>query len=101
MNRDCQVIEELWAELNPACQIHGCEIDGAGTVHIWILYSRNHQQQPLELVLGNPPRMVIRGLKNAIEVEARARRLSSVKGSTVISGETGNSAAGIVGERDK
>lgn len=90
----CRAIEELWIQLNPACRVHGCEIDAAGTVHIWILYSRNRQQQPLELVLGNPPRTVIRTLRNAIDVAARARRLSSVKGSTIISGETGNSATG-------
>lgn len=101
MSRDCTVISELWVALNTHCQVHGCEIDPAGTVHIYILYSRNKKQHPLELCLGNPPRTVIRGLRQALNEEARAKRLSQATGSTVISEAPGNSIAGEMGERDK
>jgi hypothetical protein len=100
-SRDCDVISELWISLNPHCQVHGCEIDAAGTVRIYILYSRNKKQHPLELALGNPPRTVIRGLKNALNEEARSKRLSLATGSRVIGEAAGNSSAGEKGERDK
>jgi len=98
---ECSAIEELWVKLNPHCQVHGCFIDPAGTVHIYILYSRNKKQHPLDLCLGNPPRTVIRGLRNALNEEARAKRLSLATGSSVISEAGGNSIAGEKGERDK
>jgi hypothetical protein len=101
VNEDCRAIEELWIKLNPHCQVHGCEVDAAGTVRIYILYSRNKKQHPLELCLGNPPRTVIRGLRQAITEEARAKRLSQATGFSVISEAGGISIAGEKGERDK
>lgn len=83
MNRDCQVIEELWLALNPHAQIHGCQIDDAGTVTIFILYSRESRQHPLELTLGNPAKTVIRGLRQAVNAQAREKRLT-VSGSRII-----------------
>lgn len=100
---ECRVIEELWIQLNPHCSIEGCEIDPAGSVLLWLWYNRNSQKQPLELNIGNPPRTVIRGLKNAIAAESRARRLLAPSGKTVIkdSEAGGNRQTGEVGERDK
>lgn len=100
-SRDCDVISQLWIQLNPHCQVHGCEVDAAGTVRIYILYSRNKNQHPLELALGNPPRTVIRGLRNALNEEARAKRLSQATGSRVIGEADGNRQPGEMGERDK
>lgn len=83
MSRECEAIEALWIQLNPHAQVHGCEIDAAGTVHLFILYSRNKKQHPLELTLGNPARTVIRGLRAALNAEAREKRLSA-HGSKII-----------------
>lgn len=101
MSRDCDAIAELWIQLNPHCAVHGCEIDPAGTVRIYIFYSRNKKQHPLELCLGNPPKTVIRGLRNALNEDARSKRLSQATGSTVISEAPGNSIAGEKDGRDK
>jgi hypothetical protein len=84
MNDYCRSIEELWVALNPHAQIHGCEVDPAGTVHIYVLYSRNKKQHPLELTLGNPPRTVIRGLRQALNAETRSKRLSAVSGAKIV-----------------
>ena len=81
--RECDVISQLWIQLNPHAQVHGCEVDSGGTVHIWILYLRAGQQNPLELVLGNPASTVIRGLRKAANEAARQKRLT-VSGSRLI-----------------
>jgi hypothetical protein len=99
-DRNCDVISLLWVELNPHCSVHGCEIDAAGTVHIWLWYSRNKKQQPLELSIGNPPGTVIRGLRKALQESARAARLEVHPGH-VINDVTGNSTVGQVDGTDK
>jgi len=103
MNRDCDLIATLWIQLNPHCTVQGCEIDPAGSVHLWIWYNRNLKHQPLELNIGNPASVVIRGLKKAVNEEGRAKRLEAATGSRVVpSGEMpGNSILPGVGERDK
>lgn len=99
---ECDVIANLWIALNPHCQVHGCEIDPAGSVHIYVLYWRELKWQPLQLTLGNPPKTVIRGLRQAVTAAARERRLSSSRSQLVPQGEAvGISIAGEEGERDK
>lgn len=83
-DKDCLVISTLWIQLNPHCSVEGCEVDGAGTVHLWIWYSRGKKKQPLELVIGNPPRAVIRGLKKALGEMARADRLTNTHGAKIV-----------------
>lgn len=100
-DHNCEVLATLWVELNPHAQVHGCEIDAAGTVHLWIWYTRNHHQQPLELVLGNPPSAVIRAMKRAIKESGRTGRLRTAQNSTIKSELPGNSTQGQVGGRDK
>lgn len=97
----CRAISDLWLQLNPHCTVEGCEIDGAGTVRLRMWFRRNSKQQPLELILGNPPSQVLKTFRNALNEEARAKRLSLVTGSRVVSEMPGSSIAGEKGERDK
>lgn len=85
---DCDIIARLWVDLNPHASIHGCEIDPAGSVQIYILYTRSDgrkkQTHPLELCLGNPAKAVIRSLRAAVRAKTRADRLTAVSGRQVI-----------------
>lgn len=92
MKNQCDAITELWIELNPQCSVHGCEIDPAGTVTLFVWYSRlqpgsSRQQLPLQLCIGNPPNTVIRSLHNALRMKAAGSRLSRVTGKTIIDDE--------------
>lgn len=99
---ECDVIANLWLQLNPHAQVHGCQVDTSGSVFIYILYSRNKKQHPLELCIGNPPKAVIRGLRLAINAEARTKRLTASGSRRIDDSEMpGNSIAGEMGERDK
>lgn len=81
---ECDEIARLWVMLNPHVQVHGCEIDPAGSVLLYVLYSRNKMMHPLELNIGNPPKAVMRGLRNAVNAAARTKRLVSVTGSRMV-----------------
>jgi len=97
----CKAISDLWLQLNPHCSVQGCHIDDAGTVRLGLWYSRDKKMQPLELVLGNPPSQVLKSLRNALNEEARARRLSLATGSRVIGEMPGSSKSGQVDGTDK
>lgn len=91
MKHLCDAITELWVDLNPTCSVHGCEIDPAGTVTLFIWYGRSKQETgsrqviPLELCIGNPPNAVIRSLQNALRMKQAGSRLSArVTGKTII-----------------
>lgn len=103
MRDHCEAIAGLWIELNPHCSVEGCEVDGGGTVHLRLWYRRENKMQPLEIILGNPPSQVLRTLRNALNEQARAKRLSKVSGGQIVkdSEMTGNSESGQVGRRDK
>lgn len=103
MDRECEEIANLWIRLNPHCQIHGCEIDPAGSVIIRVLYRRQGSWQPLELNIGNPPKAVIRCLKKAIVEIGRAKRLTGITQSSIVQdSETGgNREHGGIEGRDK
>lgn len=100
---DCDAITELWIQLNPHVAVHGCEVDPSGSVFIYVLYSRNKKQHPLELNIGNPASAVIRALKKAVQAQGRQSRLIARPDSQIrSSGETrGNSTPGEVDGRDK
>jgi len=97
----CIAISDLWLMLNPHCTVEGCEVDGAGTVRLRLWYRRNSKQQPLEIVLGNPPSQVLKNLRTALNEEARAKRLSLVDSRRVIGEMPGNSKSGQVDGTDK
>lgn len=97
----CKEISHCWLLLNPHMTVQGCTIDDAGTVRLGLWYSRNNRQQPLEMVMGNPASQVLKTLRNALNEEARAKRLMKATGSRVIGEAAGNSKSGEKGERDK
>jgi len=81
---ECAEIAALWITLNPHVAVHGCEINPAGSVIIYVLYNRNYKMHPLEINIGNPAKTVLRGLRNAVNAAGRTSRLSSVSGSQIV-----------------
>lgn len=101
MKNYCVAIADLWLMLNPHCTVEGCLIDETGTVSLRLWFSRNGKSQPLEIILGNPALQVLKTLKNALNEDARSKRLSKISARTIIGERTGNSMSGEKGAGDK
>lgn len=71
-------------------------MDEVGTVRLRLWYKRERKNQPLEIVLGNPASQVLKTLKNALNEEARATRLSLVTGSSRVEADSPSKNKDIV-----